>query len=310
MLGRIVDIEGEGRKLSVERGFLLVKGPDCTLGRIPLDDIETVILSHPAVGLTSKAITALTSRGAPIVICGDDFKPAACVLPLDGHFEQGNRVEAQASASLPTCKRLWAQIVSAKVLAQAAALDQVGALSNPVRVLAARVRSGDPQNVEAQAAQRYFPALFGKNFVRGGGEGAVNAMLNYGYTVLRAATARAVVGAGLHPSLALMHRSRGEALRLADDLMEPFRPAVDLIVHGLHAGGQKEMSREAKLALVRVLHADYVTAEGRTPLSNVLFRLSVSLAQVFTGERRALALPISPVPLPAVETPPSGDDLE
>jgi CRISPR-associated protein Cas1 len=297
MLGRIVEIEGEGRRLSLDRGFLSVAGPDGLLGKVPLDDIEAVILSNPAASFTSQIIAALAHRGAPVVVCGDDFAPAAYLLPVDGHHIQGDRVEAQAEASLPTRKRLWAEIVRAKILAQAAALERTGVNAVPVRALAARVRSADPENLEAQAAQRYFPALFGKGFYRQREGDGPNAFLNYGYTVLRAATARAIVGAGLHPSLSLQHRSKGSALRLADDLMEPFRPAVDLAARKLLVEGAETLDTAAKRKMAEVLHADYETAEGVTPLSNVLARLAVSLAQVFTGERRKLLFPRSAIPM-------------
>jgi CRISPR-associated protein Cas1 len=223
------------------------------------------------------------------------------LLPVDGHHAQGDRMEAQALAGLPTKKRVWAELVRAKILAQAAALERAGANPIPVRALAARVRSGDPDNLEAQAAQRYFPAMFGKGFYRYRDGDGPTALLNYGYTVLRAATARAIVGAGLHPSLSLQHRSKGDALRLADDLMEPFRPAVDLVARVLTDDGVDRLDVAAKRHLAEVLHGDFETAEGVTPLSNVLFRLAVSLAQIFTGERRKLVLPASPIPLVATE---------
>ena len=115
--------------------------------------------------------------------------------------------------------------------------------------------------------------------------------------MLRTATARAIVASGLHPSLSLAHRSRGEALRLADDLMEPFRPAVDLAALGLIRAGHETMTPAAKRALVAVLHADYLTAEGTAPLANVLGRLAMSLGQIFLGERTTLALPKSAIPV-------------
>lgn len=299
MLGRIVEIEGVGRRLALERGFLTVAGPDGPLGKVPLDDIEALILANPAASLTSQALAALAARGAPVVVCGNDFRPAAYLLPVDGHHAQGDRVEAQAAASLPTRKRLWAEIVRAKILAQAAAIERRG--GNPVVVarLADDVRSGDPGNAEALAAQRYFPLLFGQNFRRFRDDAGVNALLNYGYTVLRAATARAIVAGGLHPSLSLMHRSRGDALRLADDLMEPFRPAVDLIAKALVEEGLESVTPEAKRRLTAVLHQDFATEEGVTPLSNLLGRLAISLAQIFAGERKRLFLPSEPLPLPA-----------
>lgn len=297
MLGRIVEIEGAGRRLALDRGFLIVAGPEGPLGKVPLDDIEAVILANPAASLTSQALAALAARGAPVVVCGDDFRPAAYLLPVDGHHAQGDRVEAQAESSRPLRKRLWAELVRAKVLAQAAALEQVGGQAHLVAPLAELVRSGDPGNIEAMAAQRYFPLMFGPKFHRHRDAGGINALLNYGYTILRAATARAIVAAGLHPSLSLMHRSRGDALRLADDLMEPFRPAVDLIVHALVSDGLDSVTTETKRRLAASLHLDFATEDGVTTLSNLLGRLAISLAQVFMGQRKALFLPLQPIPL-------------
>ncbi|HRD76827.1 MAG TPA: type II CRISPR-associated endonuclease Cas1 [Hyphomicrobiaceae bacterium] len=297
MLGRIVEISGQGRRLSLHRGFLEISGPEGILGQIPLDDIEAVIASTPAVSYTSQALTALAERGAPVVICGPNFTPSAFLLPVDGHHAQGERFEAQAGARLPVRKRLWAEIVKAKVSAQAAALERVGANPLPVRHLVSRIRSGDIGNVEAQAAQKYLPAMFGATFKRDREADGVNAALNYGYTVLRAATARSIVAAGLHPSLGLHHVSKGSSLRLADDLMEPFRPAVDLLVLGMARHGAIGLDPPTKRTLAGVLHADYPTAEGASPLSNALTRLAQSLAQVFLGERRYLAWPLELVPL-------------
>ncbi len=166
MLGRIVEISGEGRRLSLYRGFLEISGPDGVLGQVPLDDIEAVIASTPAVSYTNQALTALAERGAPVVICGRNFTPSAFLLPVDGHHAQGERFEAQARAKLPVRKRLWADIVRAKVTAQAAALERVGANPLPLRQLIPRIRSGDAGNIEAQAAQKYLPAIFGVAFKR------------------------------------------------------------------------------------------------------------------------------------------------
>jgi CRISPR-associated protein Cas1 len=306
MLGRVVEIEGEGRRLYLDRGFLAISGPEGLLGKVPLDDIEAVILSNPAASFTSQVVAALAYRGTPFVICDGNFRPSAYLLPVDGHHAQGDRIEAQAAASQPTLKRLWTQVVKAKILAQAAALERNGVDPTPIRALSERLRSGDPDNREAQAAQRYFPALFGKGFVRGGTHGA-NAFLNYGYTVLRAATARAIVASGLHPSLAIHHRSKGDALRLADDLMEPFRPSVDLLAKGLLNEGVEALDTQAKRRLALVLHADFALEDGVTTLSNALGRLAVSLVQVFMGERKTLLFPRSPVPMIAASVSPNDD---
>lgn len=303
MLGRIVEISGEGRRLSLHRGFLEISGPEGLLGQVPLDDIEAVITSSPAVSYTNQALAALAERGAPVVICGSNFTPRAYLLPVDGHHAQGDRFEAQAAASLPTKKRLWASIVKAKITAQAAALERLGANPLPLRHLVTRVRSGDPTNIEAQAAQKYLPAIHGAGFKRDREAEGANAFLNYGYTVLRAATARSIVAAGLHPSLGLHHKSKGSALRLADDLMEPFRPAVDLLVAGLvqdvTPSDALALNPPTKRRLAAVLNADYRTSEGVTPLSTALTRLAQSLALVVLGERGSLAFPTSAIPLAA-----------
>jgi CRISPR-associated protein Cas1 len=178
----------------------------------------------------------------------------------------------------------------------------VDAPSARLRRLIEAVRSGDPDNCEAQAAQAYWPALMGKDFRRERTAGGVNAMLNYGYAVLRAATARAAAGAGLHPSLSLHHQSRGEALRLADDLMEPFRPAVDLIARSLRDEGVAEVTPAAKARLAGALHLEYACAHGRTTLSLCLSRLCASLSRVYLKEGDKLEFPRPLIPLPDSET--------
>jgi CRISPR-associated protein Cas1 len=308
MLGRIVEITGEGRRLTLDRGFLNISGPDGLIGQVPLDDIEAVIATNPAITYTNQALAALASRGSPVVICGTNYTPVAYLLPIDGHYAQGDRAEAQAAVTLPSRKRLWSEIVRAKLRAQAAALERVGANPLPIRTLVHRVRSGDPDNIEAQAAQRYLPALFGKGFTRDRDAEGLNSFLNYGYTVLRAATARAVVAAGLHPSLGLHHKSKGDALRLADDLMEPFRPAVDLIAWTLVKADTKVLDPAAKRKLAGVLHADFSSDDGVTTLSNALTRLTQSLAQVYLGTRKRLLLPLSNIPLSPQQSSANGED--
>jgi CRISP-associated protein Cas1 len=306
MLRRIVEISGEGRRLSLERGFLAVSGPDGPIGRVPLDDIEAVVAATLAISYSGQVLAALAARGAPVVICGDKFTPVMWLLPVDGHHAQGERMQAQAEAERPKQKRLWAEIVAAKIEAQALALEAIGENASVLKRLKDGIRSGDSGNAEAIAAQHYFPAMFGKEFRRDRDGGGVNSFLNYGYTVVRAATARAIVAAGLHPSLGLFHKSRGDALRLADDLMEPFRPAVDLKALSLLREGRTSLDVSTKRALVDVLYCDYASAEGRGPLTNCLARLAVSLAQVFLNERKKLAFPSPLAPLP---DPPAEDDL-
>jgi len=160
-----------------------------------------------------------------------------------------------------------------------------------------KVRSGDPDNFEAQGARRYWGLLFGDDFRRDQQAGGLNAMLNYGYTVLRAATARAVVAAGLHPTIGLHHSNEGNAMRLVDDLMEPFRPMMDLKVWQLYKQGEGQITPESKRALVRTLYDDMQTSAGATPVMVCTQKLAVSLAQIFMGEKDKLDLPLPGLPL-------------
>lgn len=173
----------------------------------------------------------------------------------------------------------------------------VGAEAGGFRLLARKVRPGDPDNVEAEAARRYWQLLFGRDFRRDPDGAAPNGLLNYGYAVLRAATARAVMAAGLHPSFGLKHSNRGNAMLLVDDLMEPFRPLVDREVHRLAAEGRSDVTPETKAALARVAIVDLAAEDGLSPLFLCLERLAGSLAKAFAGDGERLALPRPSLPL-------------
>jgi len=295
MVGQILELNRPGLTVHKRRGFLAVDDGGVESGRIGLDDVEAVLAASPGLMWSNSALAELAARLVPIMVLGSAFTPVAVVLPLDGHHAQAERFRAQADAVLPLRKQAWATLVRHKIAAQADALDRVGTPSERLRRLLVAVRSGDPDNREAQAAQAYWPLMMGRDFRRERTAEGSNAMLNYGYAVLRAGTARAIVAAGLHPSLSLHHKSGGDALALADDLMEPFRPTVDLIVHRLMAAGRTgvEDSRED---LVACLNADFPTRNGSTPLSQVLVRLAQSLASSFLDRKLRLDFPSRPIP--------------
>lgn len=300
MVGRIVEIADDRRHLFVHRGFLVVRdteGERKELGQVPLDDIAAVIANAHGLTYTNNLLLALAERGAPFVLCGPNHNAVGMLLPIDGHHVQAKRIEAQVVASQPMVKRLWASIVKAKLEQQAAALEAAGAPTAPLQALVGKVRSGDPDNLEGQGARRYWTLLFGTEFRRDQDGEGLNALLNYGYTVLRSATARAVVAAGLHPSLGLHHSNDANAMRLVDDLMEPFRPVVDLKVWQLHRAGEDHITPNTKRALVRVLYDDLPTSMGVTPVMVCMQRLATSLAQVYLGERPKLDLPLPGLPL-------------
>lgn len=302
MTGRVVEVAREGAHLALSRGFMTVRADGEEIGRIALADIRALVVRGYGASFSVNLVAKLSEGGTPVVICGANQSPDALIWPVAGHFEQGRRMQAQAEATRPLRKRLWRDLVVAKVRAQAFVLDTMGHSGQRLSHLAGTVRSGDPDNIEAQAARLYWPALMGADFRRDRGTGGINACLNYGYTVLRAGAARSILAAGLHPSLSVHHESRGDALRLADDLMEPFRPYVDMTVAALSTGGAPEIDRDIKARLAAVLTLDLSGPNGARPLQTALDALSTSLAQVFLGERRALSLPGHPLPLEAARS--------
>lgn len=300
MIGRIVEVADDRRHLFLSRGFLVVKdteGERKELGQIPLDDIAAVIANAHGLSYTNNLLVALAERCAPFVLCAANHNAVGMVLTIDGNYQQAKRFDAQLAASQPLKKRLWAEVVKSKLQQQADALEAAGAPFIPLSALVRKVRSGDPDNFEAQGARRYWGLLFGDDFRRDQQSTGLNAMLNYGYTVLRATTARAVVAAGLHPTIGLHHSNEGNAMRLVDDLMEPFRPVIDLKVWQLHQHGESQVTPESKRELVRTLYDDMQTSAGATPLIVCTQKLAVSLAQVFMGERNKLDLPLPGLPL-------------
>lgn len=297
MVGRVIEIATDGRHLAIDRGFMTVAEKGSELGRVPLDDLAAVVANAHGLTYSNNLLVNLAARGVPVILCGPNHRPAAVVWPVDGHHAQSGRMTDQARASAPLKKRLWQQIVQAKILAQGATLAAVGGEAGGFRLLARKVRAGDPENVEAEAARRYWPLLLGRDFRRDQDGDGLNGLLNYGYAILRAATARAVMAAGLHPSLGLMHSNRGNAMVLVDDLMEPFRPVVDREVHRLKSDGVVDVTPDAKAALARVMIVDLPADEGVSPVMTCLERLASSLAKAYSGEAARLVLPKPGLPL-------------
>ena len=267
------------------------------MGQIPLDDIAAVIANAHGITYTNNLLVALAERGTPFVLCAANHNAVGVLITLDGHHVQSKRIEAQIAASQPTHKRMWAAVVKSKLEQQASALEATGAPSAPLTALIKKVKSGDPANVEGQGAKRYWGLLFGEGFRRDQSGDGINALLNYGYTIARSATARAIVAAGLHPSIGLHHSNDANAMRLVDDLMEPFRPVIDLKVWQLHQQGESHVTPETKRALVRTLYDDMQSAAGATPVMVCMQKLATSLAQVYLGEREKLELPLPGLPL-------------
>ena len=301
MIGRVIEVTSAGRHLARHRGLMTVSQGGVEDGRVPLDDIGVLLCNARDLTYSNDLITELARRGAAVVLCGDNYLPVAWLWPLEGHHIQALRMRRQLEASLPLRKRLWQALVKEKIAQQENTLEWLGITGSNLKELAKRVKSGDPDNVEAQAARRYWPLLFGSSFRRERFGPMPNPLLNYGYTVLRAATARAIVAAGMHPSLGIHHSNRANSMCLVDDLMEPFRPLVDYTVAELVSDGREDMSIEVRRELAAVLTMDLVTERGTTPLQTCLERAAQSLAQSFETGKPALLLPERELPGTASE---------
>lgn len=294
---RIVEINEDGRHLSKKHGFLLVEHKGDELGRVPLDEIGVVIANAHGLTYSNPLLVALAKKSIPLVLSDSGFRPVALMWPVQTHHRQAERMEAQIAATQPMKKRLWQELIRKKIVLQAQVLDELGLDGGPVRLYASKVKSGDTANMEGVAAQTYWLRLFGREFRRDRAREDQNAMLNYAYMVLRASTARAVMGAGLNPSLSIHHKNLNNPMRLVDDLMEPFRPVVDLVVAQCWAHGHKQVEPTTKRLLVQTINVDMCFGEFQTPVKECLHRMCKSLAFVYLKAARGLDLPETICPL-------------
>ena len=293
MIERVIDISESPARLSVRLDQLVVEMEQGSVSA-PIDELAAVVVSHPAVTFTHPALAALAEAGVAVIVCDEKHSPVGMLMPLSGHHLQAERFDLQAHADLPLRKRLWKQIVHAKIGNQGKLLQLLTGADSGLGEMAKTVHSGDPENIEAQAARRYWSALFGPGFVRQDEKHEQNAHLNYGYAVLRATVTRAICAAGLHPSLGLHHHNQYDAFCLASDLTEPFRPLVDRKVQEWFAQHQPPcpVDRLAKAHLLTLAMERYDDPEGeRRSLFDLLAHVTASLAAVFEGRRKELALP-------------------
>jgi CRISPR-associated protein Cas1 len=291
VIGRIVEIASDGRYLSIDRGFMVVsRGTEC-LGKVPLDDIAGLICNTHALTYSNNLLVALAQRSCPVVLCGKNHMPAGLIWPAEGHHRQGARLDIQIAATVPLKKRLWKALIQSKLIMQAAALELCNRPGAPLRAMVRKVKAGDTSNTEGQGARTHWSLLFGKQFRRDPDAPGVNALLNYGYTVVRSVVARHVMGHGLNPGIGLHHANDGNAMRLVDDLMEPFRPVADAWVYRLNRQGISDVTNEAKRALGLLPTRTMITPDGRSPLTLVVQRLCSSLVRVLDGTAKKLVLP-------------------
>ncbi|MBI5862431.1 MAG: type II CRISPR-associated endonuclease Cas1 [Rhodocyclales bacterium] len=258
---------------------------------VPFEDIAVIVLNHREITLTHPVLSACAEYGIGLYATGSNHQPAGVFLPFLPHSRTTRMMRKQLGVAKPTAKQAWASIVRRKIENQAACLKLCGGKSvDRLESYARRVRSGDPDNLEAQAAAFYFAQLYGQDFHRAE-ERWTNAALDYGYAVLRGAIARGLVAHGLHPTVGLFHDSEQNAFNLADDLIEPFRPLVDLHVAKHPAMTEGDLIPADKQALVALLNVDVAMPQGRMSVLSAIEYAVESLVRVFEDNSSELDLP-------------------
>ena len=261
---------------------------------VPIEDVGVVLLEHQQTSVTLPLLNALAENEVQVVICNNKGMPSAMLQSMNSNNLQGETLRYQIACGEVLKKQLWKQVVEAKIRNQASLLDSVGENGNVLKPFYTNVRSGDVDNREGIAARIYFQHLFGDSFIRNRDEPGINVLLNYGYSILRAATCRAIVSSGLLPAIGIFHHNRSNAYPLADDLMEPFRPFVDGVVYDLAMRGETELTKDNKGELIRVLYTDTLYEKVKRPLSVGLSMTTASMVKCLSKELSSLSLPALP----------------
>lgn len=287
---------GQAAYLSLRDGQLLVRLPaEERIRSIPIEDIGVLILDHQQISITHALMNALEVHKCALITCSASHMPSGLFLPLDAHSLQSERFQTQIEATLPLKKQLWQQTVRMKIQNQARVLEEVYA--HPQTNMLAwvkQVRSGDPDNLEARAAAYYWANLFPSlpRFTREREESAPNALLNYGYALLRAVVARSLVSVGLLPTLGIHHHNRYNAYCLADDIMEPYRPYVDKFVQEIYEREYPEsLTKDIKHRLLTIMEQDVVIDGITHPLSIATSLTASSLVRCFEGSSKQIDYP-------------------
>ena len=261
---------------------------------VPIEDLGVVLLENQQTSVTLPLLNALAENEVQVVICNSKGVPNAMLQSMNSNNLQGETLRNQIACGEVLKKQLWKQVVEAKIKNQASLLDNVGENGNVLKPFYTNVRSGDVDNREGIAARIYFQHLFGDSFIRNRDEPGINALLNYGYSILRAATCRAIVSSGLLPAIGIYHHNRSNAFPLADDLMEPFRPFVDGVVYDLAMRGNTELTKDVKGELISVLYADTLYDKIKRPLSVGLSMTTASMVKCLSKEKNTISLPAFP----------------
>ncbi len=259
---------------------------------VPIEDIGFVVLEDQQTSITLPLLNALSDNNVAVIFCGENRMPNAMLMNLDSNKTQGESYRSQIEASEPLKKGLWKQIVEAKIRNQSALLQKLGRDGSKLKPYYMNVKSADADNREGIAAKIYWSELFGTDFIRSRDGLPPNNLLNYGYTILRAAVTRSIMGSGLFPAFGIFHRNRYNAFPLADDLMEPYRPYVDELVYNLHNQGHEQLTKEVKGQLLRILFVDTHFDKVMRPLDVGLTFTSSSMAKCLSGIQKKIVYPL------------------
>jgi len=262
---------------------------------VPIEDIGVVVLENQQITISHGCIAALVQNNVALVSCDSSHMPTGLILPLDGGNTQAERFRYQIEASVPLKKQLWQQTIQQKIYNQAQVLEMIGIDSVNMFRWSRSVKSGDPDNYEGRAAAYYWQNIFSHyfNFNRNRAGEPPNNLLNYGYAILRAITARSLVSSGLLPTLGIFHRNKYNAYCLADDIMEPYRPFVDRIVYEMVIEGieLQELNTILKTRLLQLPQVDVSFDDMTSPLLVGMSRTTASLARCFEGVSRKINYP-------------------
>ena len=259
---------------------------------VPIEDIGLVMIENQMVTVTMPLLNTLVDAGVAVILCDAKGMPHAMLQNMDGNNLQGECLRNQISMGEVTRKQLWKQIVEAKIRNQSALLQKIHGKGDILKPYYTNVKSGDSDNREGIAAKIYWNELFGDKFIRSREGIEPNNLLNYGYTLLRAAVARALMGSGLLPALGIFHRNRYNAFPLADDIMEPYRPYVDEIVYHMYTNGIDKLDKDAKSQLLNILFTDTVFNKVTRPLEVGLTMTTASLAKCYMGSAKKISYPL------------------
>ena len=289
---RIIEISKKSY-LSIENKQLVINQNNVEVGKVPMEDVGKIILDNSSITITQAVLVLSQKNNIALVVCDEKHLPTSILLPItEGNKLHSKVLKGQVEIRLSTKKRLWQDIVRQKILNQAGTLRLFDLDYRHLSAMVLRVKSGDTNNMEATAARYYWKTLFGDEFRRNPESSGINALLNYGYSIIRASIARALVGTGLHPALGIHHQSQYNGLALADDLMEPFRPWIDQKVKEIAGQGiEPEINRETKQNLLAILESDVQYREESCSFLNCLGFLASDLKQAILTDTKALTWP-------------------